>query len=687
MKTLVAFLFILIPFCLSGKENKYDMLFLQKDSLIHGGSREIEQNWRFYAGDDPAMADTGYDDSKWDIVNSKLYKDEDKPTATDSFNGIGWFRYHFLTDTGMQFFPLAFSITHYGASEIYLDGVLMKKYGVVSGPKNTNPHYPVYSPFIATIRYPGHHVLAVRYANYNAARNRKIYDNDLAGFTAKVSSAAHFVDFESQNFIFFTFVLILLFGIFIALGIAHLFLYLFDRSSRSNLFFSIFCSSFALLFFAPWLGIASSNPDIVQSHHFSIPVIITAICISLSGFVNTLFSKRLLRFRIIAICAALGPIVYWIHSGIGIMYYGILFVFVLPETIILIIGALYRKVEGARIIGIGVLLFSLFSFFTALYLVIFQSLVFDNESVWELVFLFITGSAILSLPISMSLYLAWSFASVNRKLTINLEQVKELSEKTIAQESEKNKIIESQNELLEKEVLIRTAEVISQKNEIEKQHNELKTEKEKSDTLLLNILPEEIADELKEKGFSAARSFNDVSVLFTDFVDFTKAGERMSPQELVDELHVCFKTFDEIISGYGIEKIKTIGDAYLAVGGLPVADPNHAVNAVKAAIDILDFMRRRKQEINDRTFEIRIGIHSGSVVAGIVGIKKFAYDIWGDTVNTAARMEQSSEPGKINISESTYLLVKNQFNCIFRGKIEAKNKGELNMYFVTNNLR
>ena len=208
-------------------------------------------------------------------------------------------------------------------------------------------------------------------------------------------------------------------------------------------------------------------------------------------------------------------------------------------------------------------------------------------------------------------------------------------------------------------------------------------EKKRSDDLLLNILPDEVANELKTKGSSAARHYEDVTVLFTDFVNFTTAGEKMSPQALIDELHTCFKTFDEITGKYNIEKIKTIGDAYLAVAGLPQADTKHAENMVRAAIEINRFMVSRYAHLGDKTFEVRIGIHSGSVVAGIVGVKKFAYDIWGDTVNTAARMEQSSEAGKINISETTYQLVKDKFTCEYRGEIDAKNKGMLKMYFVS----
>ena len=173
-----------------------------------------------------------------------------------------------------------------------------------------------------------------------------------------------------------------------------------------------------------------------------------------------------------------------------------------------------------------------------------------------------------------------------------------------------------------------------------------------------------------------------MTVLFTDFVDFTIASERMTSQELVDELHHCFKAFDEIIGRYQIEKIKTVGDAYLAVSGLPLTDNRHAAHVAQAALEIRDFVINRRALLGEKTFDIRIGIHSGSVVAGIVGVKKFAYDIWGDTVNTAARMEQSSEPGKINISETTYLLIKDQSECVYRGEIDAKHKGKLKMYYL-----
>jgi adenylate cyclase len=218
---------------------------------------------------------------------------------------------------------------------------------------------------------------------------------------------------------------------------------------------------------------------------------------------------------------------------------------------------------------------------------------------------------------------------------------------------------------------------------IVKERGKSEKARKQSDELLLNILPEEVADELKTTGTTIAKHYDNVTVLFTDFVNFTQAGENMSPQNLIDELHSCFKAFDEISDKYNIEKIKTIGDAYLAVAGLPTADPKHAENVIKAAKEITAFMEDRLGKMGtERTFQVRVGIHSGSVVAGIVGVKKFAYDIWGDTVNTAARMEQNSEGGKINISQTTYELIKDKFTCEYRGEVEAKGKGVMKMYYV-----
>lgn len=231
--------------------------------------------------------------------------------------------------------------------------------------------------------------------------------------------------------------------------------------------------------------------------------------------------------------------------------------------------------------------------------------------------------------------------------------------------------LQEANEQLEEKVQLRT--------------RELEEEKEKSERLLLNILPGEIADELKLRGKVQPRRYDNVSMIFVDIVEFTKIAERMSPEQLIEELDYYFQAIDTIFSKHGVEKIKTIGDAYFAVTGLPVPDERHAIHALEAAIEILDFINKEKEKRlahGQMAFDVRIGIHSGSAIAGVVGNTKFAFDIWGDDVNIAARLESSGEKGRINVSEPTWRLVNEHYSFEQRGKVNAKYKGEIEMYFL-----
>jgi class 3 adenylate cyclase/ligand-binding sensor domain-containing protein/predicted metal-dependent HD superfamily phosphohydrolase len=242
-----------------------------------------------------------------------------------------------------------------------------------------------------------------------------------------------------------------------------------------------------------------------------------------------------------------------------------------------------------------------------------------------------------------------------------------------------------QKRILEQLVEERTEKILHQTEEINRQKDELEIEKNKSDKLLLNMLPSDTAEELKTKGRASARSYRQASVMFTDFVGFTAMSQYMRPRDLVFELDECFRTMDEIVEQYGLEKIKTIGDSYMCVGGVPVRNISNPFDSLLAALAIMDYIRKRnykRVQEGKMPWKLRVGIHTGELVAGVIGSRRLAYDVWGATVNVAKRMEAAAEPGTINISHATYQLVSDFFDCIPRGRIEAKNIGPTTMYFV-----
>jgi class 3 adenylate cyclase len=218
--------------------------------------------------------------------------------------------------------------------------------------------------------------------------------------------------------------------------------------------------------------------------------------------------------------------------------------------------------------------------------------------------------------------------------------------------------------------------------ELNRRHDELEAEKQHAETLLLNILPARAAKELREKGSVDPRYFEDVTIMFTDFVGFTLSTEKLAAEDLVHMLHDYFTAFDRISRRYGLEKLKTIGDSYMCISGLPVRNPAHPVDIVMAAFEMVQAVEERGLDSRFPAWRVRIGIHTGPVVAGVVGIDKFAFDIWGDSVNFSSRMESSGAPNRINLSERTHARVKDFFECEHRGKIRTKDKREVDMYFA-----
>jgi len=628
----------------------------------------MDSNWRMLNTYDTSFEAPDYNDSSWVIVNTRLEDSSDRAL----FKGIAWFRKKIYINDSLAKLSFAVTLVQYGASELYIDGALLDKFGKIGKTEEETEYYnPYQEPLFFHFDDTGFHTIAIRYANFRL-KDGKGRGSEQLGFSLRISEANKAnTNFTVIRMVMFS-VLLGLGCIFVTLAAVHFLLWLFRRADKSNLFLSILCMVVCIYFFTKcyWSQTSDADMDIHQQNTDNGLFVIALL--ALSALINDLFGSYKVRFWIISgICA----ITFWMilkdmdNKNIA---YSIAVVVVMSEAAVLLVRAIRNKIKGAGILGFSILPLSLFSIF---------GVVADNFSTntgsaeslsgtGALLLLvgFIKILAYACIPISMSVFLAWRFARVNKDLAVQLEHVQALSERTHKQELEKQRILETQKEELEREVTERTSEIVE--------------EKKKSDDLLLNILPEEVARELKEKGKTTAHVYDKVSVMFTDFVDFTQAGERMGSEALVAELHACFKAFDEIMGKYGIEKIKTIGDAYLAVCGLPTADERHAEKVVQAAKDIRAFMMQRRQQLGDKTFEIRIGIHSGDVVAGIVGVKKFAYDIWGDTVNTAARMESNSEAGKINISQTTYEQVQDKFTCTYRGEIEAKGKGMLKMYFV-----
>jgi adenylate cyclase len=236
---------------------------------------------------------------------------------------------------------------------------------------------------------------------------------------------------------------------------------------------------------------------------------------------------------------------------------------------------------------------------------------------------------------------------------------------------------------LQRQLQLQNQQCQQQADELAKRNDLIAQEKEKSDKLLLNILPVRVANDLKETGKTEPEVFDNVTVFFSDIVGFTKISSQLETPVLINELNSIFTTFDNIIEQHQCERIKTMGDAYLAVCGMPEINPNHAENIINSAIDIVDYLTERNKTVNIQ-WKVRIGIHTGKVIGGVVGVKKYIYDVFGDTVNTASRMESNSEPMKINISETTYQMVKNKYKAIAREALSVKGKGNMNMYFIDN---
>ncbi len=602
---------------------------------------------KYYQGDSVSFSALDFDDRNW----SDLTNTEGNAFAIDK---IYWSRMKFRVSPELQNRTLALYVKWQGAMEVFLNGELIYSFGFISNIGDGVViqdafHIPLRKVLVTFKDSDASNILAFRFAHHSNIGNLKIKESlsnsEWLSFSLHTTEAAEHIDTARSN-------TLLYYGFFFGINCIIFLLTIFQVNKRYKnktllLFscFTFFTASVALTNFIE-LGAFQMMTGTVVLIHLVNQLFYALTTFFLLHVMRSLFDakNRFTPYVYLSILIAYLSVGYYsFYTAENIAGFNFLILLVSCfEIVRMSLLSIKNRVRGGWIIIIGSLVFILAG-------PVLEQL-FNSLGTTKPFFVTICHriSFYLSLPISLSIFLA------RQSVTNNL-------------------LLARQRDELDLEVQERT--------------KELRLEKQKSDDLLLNILPEEVANELKEKGSADAKQFDMVTVMFTDFKGFTKISERLSPSQLVEEIHICFKAFDAIIARHNIEKIKTIGDAYMCAGGLPVSNETHAIDVVNAAIEIRQFMQEhleQKKLTGQEVFEIRIGIHTGPVVAGIVGIRKFAYDIWGDTVNIASRLESSGEAGKINISGSTYECVKDHFLCTYRGKIEAKNKGQIDMYFVEN---
>ncbi len=673
MKKIILFIIILWANLLCSQNNSQaTKVFTVKDL-----ENEIKLNndWKSQSGNTILWKEKDFDDTNWKPLTSVFSK-----LKAPDFNGDMWFRKNIIIDSTLVNVPVALQVFSKAEVKIYLNGTHIKNFKGLNNEVDSLKN----KPLIFVFNKPGKNIFALHYKDSLFNKTKTTFQTE--GFKFSLLSVDKYLEKSTySNYLWLATIAIGF--IFITLGVIHLILFGFYRKFISNLFFALFnlCSGCSILFGYAKLtqfgfdGMAFLNPANSISVTFSV-----IGSLAISATVNFLFSKSKLRLIILSILVGFSLLLMYSFSGNFSFLASIFTTIILLESIIIVLIAALNKKPGAKIIAIGLVC----SFGFALLLGMCVGIFFATKS-----FNYVTISILIilgilsffSIPFAMSAYLASNFAAVSRKLKQQLKQVNLLSNQTLKHEQERKALLENKTFFLETEVKERTKEIETQKQEIEKQQHALLKEKQKSEDLLLNILPKDVADELKESGESKVKQFNSVSILFSDFINLDSVSQQLNSQELLDELNFCFQAFDHITTKHQIEKIKTISYSYMAVSGLPLENENHAKKMIEVAIEMCTFIEnyqteRKKQ--NKPYFEIKIGINSGEVVAGIVGIKKFAYDIWGDAVNTAARMKAKSENGRINVGHTTYELAKNYFEFTYRGEIEIKGKGFAKMYFV-----
>lgn len=700
------------------------VLRIAADSLANNRVVGTETWWKFRTGDNLAYTLPTLNDSNWRVLPTMLALDT---LADDFWSGLGWFRLVLEVDSSLYNTTVAVVMNHFGASELYCDGRLVNRFGIVSADATLEKAFHTQArPVPLFLDSSPCHVLALRYSDARLRTLNNRYGQGLKGTLgfsfAMGESASRLQRYAADRTVTIIFAMVPI-GILILLALLHYAMYVYVQSNKTNLYLAVFSVMLAGVCFSYYarLYLHTTRERLVWNE-IAFVVALAMVILSLSAALYTIVYEQPLRHRLwFVVPSAVGLVIG--RFILPISSWNVLLLVVVTvqfaEFCRIVIVAIRRKRDGAVIIGVGV----------SMFLVTSVSLIISTLAGWKLALgwqAFTQYGTFLSMPVAMALYVARHFANMNQKIGEQLLNVQELSRQAIDQEREKQRLIERQKEELESVVAERTKELETKNGQLHDANEEIQrqlevlneqsqqimftnmellkknvgiaSEREKSEDLLLNVLPPRIAERLKAGEQTIADKLPNVTVLFADIAGFTRLSARIKPEALVSLLDSVFSEFDQLVERFGVEKIKTIGDAYMVVGGLPSAHcssptphrrasgttvhEDAAAAVALLALEMHEALRHLAETMGIIGLSVRIGMHTGEAIAGVIGTKKFNYDLWGDTVNTASRMESHGEAGKIHCTAEVHEKLCKDFEFEDCGITHIKGKGMMQTYFL-----
>jgi adenylate cyclase len=650
--------------------------------------------WRYTTLDSASFAGLTYNDSAWRVAPSTQHLQ-----SLPNWSGKGWFRLPIEIDSTLFNTTISLELAYYSAAEVYLDGALVHTFGRVgASAKEEREERAAFAPFPLHFSATNHHVLAIRTSTFLYTHLQNTYSPHLldwlnSGFNVSFHDYSEHLDFTLKRRSSRLVITMIPLGILLFLALLHGVMYAFTARERMNLYLAFFSADMAMLCFSlAYRFISSSGREALIWNEMAATLEIGLAGLSLGAAIDWITRQKISIFwwRVTLPGTLLLMVSrFFVPSLTWNLFLLIALGAEVTRISIEIVRAIQQRQAGTSVIGIGMLVF----FIASAAMTILTAYQPDADF---LVFALLNYLLFLSMPVALAFFMAGRFERINTELAEQLEYTKALSDRTIEQEQEKQRLMERQKEELERVVEERTQQLqetnhllkeqkkaVQQANmQLLRKNVNITAEQEKSEELLLSILPEAIAKRLKNGELTIADKHEEVTVLFADIAGFTRFASKIDPQNLVALLDTVFSEFDNLVEKHGVEKIKTIGDAYMVVGGLQAHSVPHTETLARLALDMQDAICRLSEEIGLIGLTVRIGIHRGAVVAGVIGKKKPSYDLWGDTVNIASRMESHGEAGKIQVSEEVFTNLVEQFHFRERGDIRIKGKGTMRTYFL-----